>query len=144
MAKMDVSGDSLPKDEPLNLGEIGGIEVGSIDIANGDAVELERFMNEHVLVRVHDSNDENAVQAIPLGVNGITQWVMRGAPQEIRRKYVEVLARARQTTYKQSAPRVELTDSRPEPKTAMSYPFSVERDTSKGMAWLREIMAQKA
>ena len=84
------------------------------------------------------------MQAIPLGVNGITQWVMRGAPQEIRRKYVEVLARARQTTYKQSAPRVELTDSRPEPKTAMSYPFSVERDTSKGMAWLREIMAQKA
>lgn len=146
MARMDAGNMELPKDEPLDLSEVHGgkIEIEAINIANKDAFELEKFMNEPVSILVHESTDENTVMAIPLGVSGTIQWVVRGVEMTVKRKYVEVLARARTTVYKQSQAKFDITDSRPEPKTAMSYPFSVVKDNAKGASWLREIINQRA
>ena len=151
MARIDTREATLPKDEDFTLEEIaagkhhkGGIEVGPVDIANKDAMELERFMNEPVTIRLAESAVEGDVQAIPVSVSGVVQWVFRGMQQQVKRKYVEVLARARTTTYKQSQPRFSIEDSRPEPSTTLSYQFMVDDDTPRGRAWLKEIQSQRA
>lgn len=149
MSKLDAGAMSLPKDEPLNLSAINtgaGIDTPAVDVvSNADQIALEAFMNEKVVVRLADTTDENAVGAVPVTVNGVTQWLFRGVSQEIRRCYLEVLARARTTTWRQGeAVNGQPESARPVPKTAMSYPFNVERDTPKGITWLREILQQRA
>ena len=62
----------------------------------------------------------------------------------VKRKYVEALARGRTTKYEQKT----MDPSRPEniqmaEKTALTYPFSVLHDPNpKGRAWLKAILAQ--
>ena len=67
----------------------------------GDKVDTERFMNEHLPVIVHDSNDDSDDPWVPTWVNGRCQMFRRGVEQVVRRCFVEALARSTRTTYKQ-------------------------------------------
>ena len=102
------------------------------------------FMNEEVTVRVHPSTDKNANPFPEVFVNGRVQRFVRGAEQKVRRCFVEVLARAKGTTFDN----VKMKDTEGEDKyvypthTAEVYPFVVIGDTPKGDAWLKQVMAQ--
>lgn len=140
-------------DRPIALDEIrqhndsGGFEVESIKGVNAhsDALALEAFMNETVMIIVAEDGDEEALQVITAGVNGITQPIVRGQPTPVKRKYIEALARAKETRYRQ----VQKDASDPtslvmEPRTSLAYPFAVEQDTPDGRAWLRDLLKQRA
>jgi len=111
-----------------------------------EAVALEAFMNELVLIYVHTDGTSGALEVVTPTVNGINQPIIRGRNQYVKRKYIEVLAWSKITTYRQ-----EVADpSRPEniqmtPLANMTAPFVVREDRNpKGRAWLENILAQPA
>lgn len=102
--------------------------------------------NEDVLtIIVHDSTDPNA-DPVPYVINdGRRQAFARGEEQQVKRKYVEVLARMKVTTQKQ----VRYKDSqnidaiKMVPHTALRFPFTVIADPSpRGKDWLKAVLAE--
>ena len=111
-----------------------------------EAVALEAFMNERVLIHVYTDGTGGSLEVITPSVNGINQPIIRGRDQYVKRKYVEILARSKIITYRQ-----EVADpSRPEniqmtPLANMTTPFVVREDKNpKGRVWLENILAQPA
>ena len=112
----------------------------------GREMREEVFMNEIVTVLLQDTTDDNAPPHISVSVNGTTMPLMRGVPTLVKRKYVEVLARCKESKYSQKAmnpmepDRIEMKS-----RTALAYPFEVMEDKNpKGRAWLNAVIAEAA
>jgi hypothetical protein len=106
----------------------------------------EAFMNEPVTVLLADTNDDSAPTHGVFSVNGTNQPILRGVPTVIKRKYLEVIARCKETKYNQRTAnpmepdRIEMVQ-----RTAFAYPFQVVEDKNpKGRAWLAAVMADPA
>lgn len=139
------SGTGHSLDEIHDFNEKGGVgsEVEQVLGASShrDAVALEAFMNEKVIIMIAEDNDEDALPWVVPNVNGVNQPIFRGVETVVKRKFVEVLARAINTTYKQT-----LKDSADPgsimhvPKHALAYPFTVVEDRNPdGRSWLKRI-----
>jgi hypothetical protein len=106
----------------------------------------ESFMNEHVTVLVHSTTDENQAPHIIVNCNGVNQPIVRGVPTQIRRKYLEILARMKETKYTQRT----LNPAAPDQiemiaRHGLAYPFEVVEDKNpRGRAWLSNVMAEPA
>lgn len=103
------------------------------------------FMEESVDVMVHPSTDRNAEPIVELWCNGRSQFFARNQLQTVKRKFVEVLARARTTAYTQERYRDGNGNDaiRNIPHTALRYPFSVMHDPNpRGRAWLQKVLAE--
>jgi len=119
------------------------VEPVSADRLSEKAAKL-AFLEEKVEVMVHESADPNAEPIVETWVNGVAQRFIRGQTQTVRRKYVEVLARAKNTGIKTN----EVMDHNGDrttaivKHTALKYPFSVIRDENpRGAAWLKQVMS---
>lgn len=106
----------------------------------------EAFMNELVTILIHSSTDENQPPQVLVNVNGTNQPIIRGYPTKIKRKYVEVLARMKETRYNQvtrnpSAPdQVDMVA-----RHGLVYPFDLVEDPNpKGRGWLNNVLAEAA
>lgn len=101
------------------------------------------FANEIVTVNVHESTEKNAEPIVEVFCDGIPQRFVRGQDQDVKRKFVEVLARARTTRYSQRADNGHnfVEGSVFDPHTAIRYPFSMVRDDNpRGRDWLKSIL----
>lgn len=109
-----------------------------------DYLEALAFNEEPIDVMVHESTDRNAEPLVDIYVNGTVQRFMRGQVQTVKRKYVEVLARAKQTSIQTSIQQTnDEVFNRINKHTALRYPFSIHRDPNpKGAAWIKSILAQ--
>lgn len=110
----------------------------------GREMSEEAFMNELVTVYLHDTTDENAAPHFICNVNGSNQPFFRGATQIVKRKFVEVLARCKESRYTQRTAnpfepdRIEMVQ-----RTALAYPFDMSEDKNpKGRAWLKAVLAE--
>ena len=118
--------------------------------ANADlkaVVAQAAFMEQPVTIEVAAPMNENDPNHVVLNVNGINQPVFFGHPVTIRRKYVEVLARMKQTGYTQRATNyINPEDSNQLiPRTALVHPFQVLEDKNpKGREWVRHILSEAA
>jgi hypothetical protein len=115
-----------------------GIEIVQGVKLDGYAAAL-AFMEEPIEVEVHESTDQNAQPVIDLYCNGVPQRIIRGQRQTIKRKFVNILADARQTALKTTT-RVNGDEvvNRIDKHSALRYSFSVTRDDNpKGRDWLR-------
>ena len=106
----------------------------------------EAFMNELVTVMVHSTTDENQPNHVVVNCNGMNQPLIRGVPTTVKRKYVEILARMKETKYTQvtrnaSAPdQIDMVA-----RHGLSYPFDlVEDKIPRGRAWLQNVLAEPA
>ncbi len=139
MAKQVIQGVEVHDDQP----EIQTV-AETKDFAKLVADEV--FMNEPVTIEVAPSQNPDDAQNFVINVNGTNMPIPRGTPIVIKRKYVEVLARNKQTTYKQVTP----NPSQPEntimvPSTVFCYPFQLVEDKNpRGREWLRHVMAERA
>jgi hypothetical protein len=124
----------------LNTSEI---EIATmIDTPHADEMKM---MEEAVEVLVHESTDQNAAPFVEVWNNGTVQRFIRGTPQVCKRKYLEVLARAKETSvttheaiHQHSGDRYTRIDKH----TALKYPFSVIVDHNpKGAQWLKGVLA---
>jgi len=106
----------------------------------------EAFMNEMVEVMVHSSTDENQAPHVILNCNGTNQPILRGVPTRVRRKYVEILARMKETKYSQ----VTRNPAAPDQidmiaRHGLAYPFEMLSDENpRGRAWLNHVLAEAA
>jgi hypothetical protein len=120
------------------------IEIATPDMAGDYAAQL-AFMEEKLDVIVHESTDKNADPIVDVYVNGVPQRFIRGQVQTVRRKFVEVLANARETSIQTK----NLTGNdgevmqRINKHTALRYPFSVSNDPSgpRGAVWLKQVLS---
>jgi hypothetical protein len=102
------------------------------------------FMEEQVLVRVLPSADQNAEKIVDVYNDGRPQRFIRGEWTIARRKYVEVLARAK--PFSVATP--EITDGNGDRTTkidinhGMRYPFEMRDKNPIGQAWLNDILSQ--
>lgn len=143
--KIEANNDSLSKGRTLNLDEIGDpgpVErVTENDIVTGQ-YELEVFMNEPVTVMVHKDTRPGSLDVVTVNVNGVNQNIIRGHNQNIKRKYLEALARTRTTVYRQNvrdANRPEAIDMKED--NELTYHFVVVEDQNpKGRPWLERIL----
>lgn len=108
-------------------------------------VDEEAFMNEVVWVYVHPSTNANDPPHFILSVNGTNQPVFRGEKTPMKRKYLEVLARMKETRYTQ--PSRDMMN--PEvgnqllPATGVCYPFQILEDKNpRGFPWLQAILSE--
>jgi hypothetical protein len=106
----------------------------------------EAFMNELVTVMVHATTDENQPNHVVVNCNGMNQPLIRGVPTTVKRKYVEILARMKETKYTQvtrnaSAPdQIDMVA-----RHGLSYPFDLVEDLNpRGRAWLQNVLAEAA
>jgi hypothetical protein len=106
----------------------------------------EAFMHEMVEVMVHSSTDENQAPNVIVNCNGTNQVIMRGVPTTIRRKYLEILARMKETKYSQ----VTRNPAAPDQidmiaRHGLAYPFELIHDSNpRGRAWLQNVLAEPA
>lgn len=109
-----------------------------------DKLDALAFMEEPVEVVVAETTDKNANPFPEVWNDGRVQRFVRGQPITVRRKFVEVLARAKKTSYTQEKYKdAEGTDTyRNIPHTGLEYPFAVIRDSDKGRAWLKSVLAE--
>lgn len=124
--------------------ELGVIEVVDKPLENNMAEAL-AFGEEKITVMIHEDASPNAENPVQVSCNGINQFFFRGQPQDVKRKYVEILARAKYTRI--STP--EVTDgsgartNMVRQSSSLRYPFSVMHDPNpKGAAWLKAVMTE--
>jgi len=112
----------------------------------GDKKQFEelKFNEEFVEVMVHESTDPNAENPVFTACNGVSQYFFRGQPQQVRRKFVAILASCKEHSLKTEeytsgdgarAIRLKRTSS-------LKYPFSVISDPSgrRGADWLKSLL----
>lgn len=106
----------------------------------------EAFMNELVTVMIHSTTDENQAPHVIVNCNGTNQPIIRGVPTKIRRKYVEILARMKETKYTQVTPNPAAPDvSELRARHGLAYPFDLVDDANpRGRAWLQNVLAEPA
>lgn len=91
-------------DPSTNLGQTvpelneAGFDVDDIQIVpernmRSKAAEA-KFMEEKVLIEIEADDDPNAPHFVYSGHQGVSQWIERGKPQAIRRKYLYSLLSA--------------------------------------------------
>jgi hypothetical protein len=108
------------------------------------AVSEEAFMNEVLEIEIHESTNENDPNHVIVSVNDKSQPIFRGRPTKVKRKYVEVLARCRESKYTQVTPNpMEPDQMEMRERSALTYPFTVLSDPNpKGRAWLAAVKAE--
>lgn len=103
------------------------------------------FLEEPVEVMVAEPQDEKESNLVQLFVQGRSQMIIPGQPIVIKRKYLEVLARAKQIRYKPVVKINDLTGAPVNmmiPRLVLRYNFSVIQDKNpKGAEWLRRILS---
>ncbi len=124
---------SAMREEGIDVVQAYGLDDYAKDLA---------FMEELVDVEVHESTDPNAEPIVDLYCNGTPQRFIRGQVQTVKRKYVQILANARQqsmtTTTKVDGDNVV---NRINKHSALRYPFRVARDDNqRGRDWLRQAL----
>lgn len=141
---VDASNEYLGNTNPIAVGEIGRGDVDDIEVVQKlDAADLEAFMNEPVTVVVSGGSDEYSRDFVELRVNGILQLVKVDEPQTIKRKYIEKLARAKNTAFDQNLNVMDESMNSMRRRHSLKYPFQVVQDSNpKGPGWLKQILSE--
>lgn len=111
-----------------------------------DQAKLLKFMEEPVKVMINDNGMPNAAQTIQLSVQGVNQFLIRGVPICIKRKFVEILARAK-TEILQTPEYLDASGNRATRLTkshVLLHPFSILEDRNpNGSKWLENILKEQ-
>ena len=103
-----------------------------------------KFNEQFVEVMLHESTDTNAENPVFTACNGVTQYFFRGQPQQVKRKFVAILAACKEHSVKteeyqspDGARAMRLKRS-----SSLKYPFSIISDPAgkKGADWLKSLL----
>jgi len=103
------------------------------------------FMEDVMTIRIERGREKHAPQWVDVHVNGVVQWIRIGVKQNIKRKFVEVLARSQPFSVETS--HGNSSEERPQNRVMRNsfaqYPFSVQHDPSPlGDEWLQRIFGE--
>lgn len=122
---------------------------------NKEQLDMLAFAAMPITIRIHASVDPNPDDPIPVQNNGdeprhypgntVSKWLYREKEYTIERRFVENLARAKVTTYKQrqDVDHLGVKHVVNIPHTALRYPFSVLHDPHpRGGDWLKAVLSE--
>ena len=145
--QIDAGSEYLGAEEVRTVGEIGGH--AGIDVVDKpmpkEAFEMEAFMNEMVTIVVNPPHDADEPMLVQVAVNGVNQFIPRGEAIAVKRKYVEVLARAKRTDFAQNLDERLGEQGFNQVRTmhSLRFPFSMIGDPNpNGGAWLTGVLAE--
>jgi hypothetical protein len=122
------------------------VEIDGAQVVDPKWVEQMHFNEERVTILVHEATDPRHPEpCISLWNSGVHQLIIRGEPQVVKRKFVEILARSRPVGYgnEEYVKEDGTRDVRWPKRIAFKYPFSVIKDDNpRGAAWLRKIVTE--
>jgi len=106
----------------------------------------EAFMNEYVVVLIEQDDDPDAPVFLPSGHNGLMQYVQRGIPQKIKRRFLYSLIAGKKTA---QASQFGKDGSGKEynrltGRTSTTHRISLLEDTPEGRKKFAEWMQMKA
>ncbi len=124
------------------------VEPSAIDDATRLKEKAEKlaFMEQKMLILLHESTNPNDSQVVGFAVNGSWVYITRGVKTVVKRKYVERIARCKPHDVKlQIVKHADGEVSNGHTKSyACAYPFSVLHDPHpRGGAWLEAILREK-
>lgn len=137
-----LEGDMSLDDLRDSLNNLGSVHVS--DPAFRKFTQDLLFYEQEVLICITPSADKNAEKIIDVYNGGTPQRLIRGHWTKVKRKYVEVLARAK--PYGVSTP--EIVDgngnrtTKIETTTGLRYPFEMKDPNPVGQAWLQSILQE--
>jgi hypothetical protein len=142
-------GQSAPRDIPTT----GDAIASELDIEPVQMLPKQKklddlkFMEDTLTIRVDGSNDKFAKPIIDVANGGRTQFLVRGVPIHVKRKFVEVLARSKPIGYTGETYIDRSTGeavNRMNPSIGLQYPFTVQQDPAgeKGRLWLEQVLSE--
>jgi hypothetical protein len=142
----DIGGefDTVYVPEAPEIDIVPGITPGVKGKGGLSAHAQELIFNEEVVeVMVHESTDDNAENPIFTACNGVSQYFYRGVPQQVKRKFVAILASVKE--HNVTTPEYTAADgSRAtgiKRTSSLKYPFSIISDPNpRGAAWLKGLL----
>ena len=102
------------------------------------------FMELPVTVEIHTTADPTAEQVFTVTNGGKREFFKRGETKTVARKFVNILACSKITSFTQQRRRNDegIMEDVQVPRTALRYPFSVVEDSHpRGRDWLRATLA---
>ena len=139
VATMSIKGDAAIEKSDIQV-------VENVD-AGMKKAEMLAFMEELVTVVVHTTTDKNAEPVVHVANGGRNQFFPRGQEVTCKRKYIEVLARAKADSFRNEEYRDHEGNlgMRYPKSTSLKYPFSILRDDNpRGPQWLKTVLAEAA
>lgn len=144
--EVDVHHDFSNQAPGIPSQELGQDSRGIEPVAANDLIpqaDLEAFMNQILLVYIHPSQNKEDNPVLTPSVNGRNQPIIRGQNSQVKRKYVEVLARNRHTGYDQIIDPLNPEKYVMQPCMVVKDPFTVRHDPSpRGSDWLYGILSE--
>lgn len=143
--ELDAGNEYLGAAPEIELGKTESDFESIVTELGANAVGTEVFMNEMLTIIMASNGADDETPTVPVGVNGSFIYLPRDEPIQVKRKYVEVLARAKKTDYDQTLD-IMLGErmNRLTQRHVLKYPFTVIHDPNAvGHQWLREILAQR-
>jgi hypothetical protein len=134
--------NSVGQDKAKTLPEIGAN--GPIEkVVEGD-IDLSAFMEQLLTIRVAHDKTPGSLPTIAPSVQSVRQNIIRGINQDVKRKYVEAMARSRVTDYEQLVQNpMDPSNIQMIPTTTLTADFVVIRDPHPhGREWLQQILDQ--
>jgi hypothetical protein len=124
-------------------------ETDTVETAQANELQKEHlaalaFLEEIVTVRVEESADEKAENPVHVTVNGVNQFFFRGQEQDVKRKFLGVLATAKPAAYVQPNPYAsDETRNILNTRRGLRYPFTVISDKNPlGAEWLKRLLQE--
>lgn len=136
-------------DVEITAPEIGG-DIGDLDVIPAhkmrDKVAEMKFMEEKVIVEIEADDDPNAPVFVPSGHNGVIQYIQRGIPQTVKRKFLYSLLAAQRIKFacafgKDQAGN-DLNRMNPNGQTAVRVRLVSDNNPEGGMNWVQRVMRE--
>lgn len=132
--------------EIRTLPEIGDDELVASSSMSKAAVE--KFMNEKVVIEIEASDDPNAEVFVHSGNGGRAQYIKRGEPQSIKRKYLYSLLAAQKVGFGCAFGRDANGNeyNRLSPSSSTTHRVRLIRDDNPagGMKWVQQAIRETA
>ena len=113
--------------------------------ALGGKAAILAFMEEEVVVRLATTADKSQEPIPRFSVNGINQYIQRGKPQAIKRKFLQEIARSKHesinTPFARDGNGFDTYNL--SKQHSLKYPFELIEDKNpRGRPWLEKILAE--
>ena len=128
----------------------GGIAASDIDVVQVRDMAFKaaeaKFMNEPVTIQIEPGTQDNDPMFVPLGHNGAAQYVLRGQPITVKRKFLYSGLMAKlvrmNCDFRRGPGDVEINRLTPSTKLGYSMQLINDANPQGGMRWFQRVMAE--
>jgi hypothetical protein len=138
----DVPAAAPEHSPPIEAGDIQVVKERDMNFKAKEA----KFMNEPVTILIEPGTKDNDPMFVPLGHNGTCQYVLRGEPQVVKRKflYSGLMAKVVRMNcdFRRGPGDTEINKLTPSAKLGYSMQLLRDDNPQGGMRWFQRVMAE--